>query len=162
MTLAMKFDSNNVVESEAFRVFYEVNNQSTCRVKALSISVYRILKCQAKTKSHHTYTSVFQQRIDSSLLQNSSPLDRKVNNHLSTAPEEQIRMMVDSLAKGNQFLKVTIPAMSAPSFTGALGSVSYSLIVQIKTPFGVEEPRIECPIILPRSAFSFEHQGSHM
>jgi len=157
ITLAMKLDSNNVVESEAFRVFYEVNNQSTCRVKALSISVYRTLKCQARSKRHRTYTTVFQHRIDSSLMQNSSPLDRKDNNHLSTAPEEEIRMMVDRLAKDNQCLKVKIPALSGASFTGALGSVSYSLIVQIKTPFGVEEPRIECPIILHRSAVSFEH-----
>ena len=34
-SLAIKLDSNNIVESEAFRVFYEVNNQSTCRVKAV-------------------------------------------------------------------------------------------------------------------------------
>ena len=124
----MKLDSNNVVESEAFRVFYEVNNQSTCRVKALSIYVYRIFKCKAEGRSYHNSSTVFKQRIDSSLLQNSSPLDRKDNNtKLSIFPEEEIRMMVDSLVKGNQFLNVTIPAMFAPSFTGALESVTYCL-----------------------------------
>lgn len=40
---------------------------------------------------------------------------------------------------------------------GELGSVSYHLRVQIKTPFGVEDPLIDCPIIFHRTAFSFEH-----
>jgi hypothetical protein len=58
MTLAMKLDSNNVVESEAFHVFYEVNNQSTCRVpffaeiieKVMRISYLHIYGCSVSNK----------------------------------------------------------------------------------------------------------------
>ena len=191
----MKLDSNNVVESEAFRVFYEINNKSTCQVKALEISVHQTFKCQAGVHRDYNHVSVFHQRIDSSRLQNSSPIEvaKDNNNNSLSIGKEEIRMMVDSLAKGNNFLEVTIPAsrISVPSFTGScsritivissiylfgafvddsihysdndvlflgiLGSVSYCLRVQIKTPFGVEDPRIECPIILHRTAFSFEH-----
>ena len=195
MALAVKLDSNNIVESEAFRVFYEINNKSTCQVKALEISVHQTFKCQAGVHRDYNHVSVFHQRIDSSRLQNSSPIEvaKDNNNNSLSIGKEEIRMMVDSLAKGNNFLEVTIPAsrISVPSFTGScsritivissiylfgafvddsihysdndvlflgiLGSVSYCLRVQIKTPFGVEDPRIECPIILHRTAFSFEH-----
>jgi hypothetical protein len=30
-------------------------------------------------------------------------------------------------------------------------------LYQIKTPFGVEDPWIDCPLILHRTTFSFEH-----
>jgi len=162
MSLAIKLDSNNIVESEAFRVFYEVNNQSTCRVKAVEISVNRSFHCRAGGHSHHSSSCISQERIESTELQNSSPIDIKnENNTRSTVhvEEEEIRRMIESLAKGNQFLKVVIPTArnSVPSFTGALGSVSYNLRVQIKTPFGVEDPWIDCPLILHRTTFSFEH-----
>lgn len=156
MTLAIKLDSNNVVASEAFRAFYEISNQSSCRVKALEISVHQNLVCRAGGHVNSSSSLLFHQRIDASQLQNASPLLNQESNVAAVQPDPgKIRTLVDSLARGAHFLDVIIPAKAAPSLNGALGSISYFLRVQIKTPFGVEDPGVDCPLIVHRTAFSF-------
>ena len=157
MTLAIKLDSNNVVATEAFRVFYEISNQSSCRVKALEISVIQNLVCRAQGHVNNSSIPLFHQRIDASKLQNAGPVSNQETTNVAAVQPDQgkVRTLVDSLARGNHFLNVIIPATAAPSLNGVLGSISHILRVQIKTPFGVEDPGIDCPLIVHRTAFSF-------
>jgi hypothetical protein len=68
----------------------------------LEISVNRSFHCRAGGHSHHSSSCISQERIESTELQNSSPIDIKnENNTRSTVhvEEEEIRMMIESLAK---------------------------------------------------------------
>ena len=62
----------------------------------------RTFVCRAGGHSHHSSCCIFERRIESTELQNSSPIDVKnENNTRSTVhvEEEEIRMMIDSLVK---------------------------------------------------------------
>jgi len=68
----------------------------------LEISVNRSFHCSAGGHSHHSSSCISQERIESTELQNSSPIDIKnENNTRSTVhvEEEEIRRMIESLAK---------------------------------------------------------------
>ena len=156
MTLAIKLDSNNVVGSEVFRAFYEISNQSTSRIKALEISVLQNLECRADGHVHQSSSTVFHERIDASQLQNVAPIAKQDANLSSEQPEQgAIKALLDSLSRGQHFLNVTIPNTWAPTLLGALGAITYTLRVHIKTPFGVEDPLVDCALILHRTALSF-------
>jgi len=156
MTLAIKLDSNNVVGSEVFRAFYEISNQSTSRIKALEISVLQNLECRAAGHVHQSSSTVFYKRIDASQLQNVAPIAKQDANPSSVQPEQgAIRALLDSLSRGQNSLNVTIPNTWAPTLIGALGAITYTLRVHIKTPFGVEDPLVDCALILHRTALSF-------
>jgi hypothetical protein len=68
----------------------------------LEISVNRSFHCRAGGHSHHSSSCISQERIESTELQNSSPIDIKnENNTRSTVhvEEEEIRRMIDNLAR---------------------------------------------------------------
>lgn len=149
MSLAIKVDSNTVVASERFRVYYAVSNQSSCQVKAVVFSVHQKLK--GKNLGGCSDVQVFYHRVDSPNLQ--TTVSQTDNSSAVIHPEE--RLVADSLARGEHFENIIIPKKYAASLDGKLGTISYDLKVELITNDDARNPAVYCPLVLYRTA-SFE------
>lgn len=150
MTLGIKLDSNNLVVNELARVGYELSNESTSRIKALEISLHQIIEFSAMGRQYIDTNEWARRRIDASELENVLPLTDK-----NAILPDRDGMLINSLANMTHFVELLIPFQCRSSFSGKLGFVRHYIRARIITPFGEENPEVDCPVYVHNTAVSF-------
>eukprot|EP01038_Epipyxis_sp_PR26KG_P015474 gene15474-20880_t len=154
MSLSTSADNTNIVSGDQVTVGYGVHNESTSRVKALEISISQLEQYSAQNHSHDHFTLLSQIRIEANQLEGVAQM--KKGELISSNEYETINDTLRKLA-GNNTIALEVPAGTASTYNGFLGSLTYNLQVQIKTPFCVDDPLVNIPITVHyRSNNSFE------
>jgi hypothetical protein len=142
-----KVNTTSVCANEKLRVDYGICNQSTARVKALTIALVRCILYSAEGHRDSTSQTVFSKRIKAAKLVGAEPGD--------VAVDADYDAILEQINEGEFGVDIPINSGTLSSYTGTLISVSYWLILSMKTTFGTRNGTIQIPIIVHRWGSDF-------
>ena len=140
ITFGGRVNTTSVCANEKLRVDYGICNQSTARVKALTIVLMRHITFKTTATSNSMSHEVFKKRVEAANLVGAEPGDVAVD-----ADYDAILKQINDPEFG---VDIPINSDALSSYSGPLISVTYWLILSMKTTFGTKNATIWIPIIV--------------
>eukprot|EP01038_Epipyxis_sp_PR26KG_P005383 gene5383-7463_t len=149
-TLIGNVDSTTAAVGAPVKVAYAIHNESTSTIKALEVRIVKVMSFRAH--GHHEYTSI---AVPPGNLRINAEQLVGIAKSNQVAPVDYLEV-ANNLRNNMYSVDVTIPSYERPSYHGKLGSVSYKVEIQIKTPFCVDDPTMTIPMNVIRNGATFQ------
>jgi hypothetical protein len=147
MTLSSNVNNTNICMEEILRIDYSVHNESSSRVKALEIIVVEASSFHAMGHYSGSKNNLCYERIPAELLEGiETTTGNDTKNSTST-----VLISTEAIKRSMKSKQFVFPT-SRPTFRGQLGSVTHTVFVRIITPCCVQNPSIEIPLLVHRTA----------
>lgn len=147
MKLAGYVNRNYTSVSDPLYCNYMVVNNSTSRIKAITVGVYENVHLRAHSHNTSTSYALFEQRIEAAQLEGIEPVAKKDQASLSL-DHQLIQAFYDIIRMNRQQINITLPYTTVNDYNGVLVKVTHTVKIRAVTPFGTENPNIAMNLIV--------------